>query len=53
MKKEIEQIQEDVRTLRDSDTHHCPADDDDNQECTCEDYDIVIDKLQKLIVIYT
>ena len=46
--KEIEAIQQDIRDLRDADFHVCPADLDDTQECTCNNFDKVIDKLDIL-----
>ena len=46
--KEIEAIQQDIRDLRDADFHVCPADLDDAQECTCNNFDLVIDKLEDL-----
>ena len=45
---EIEAIQQDIRDLRDADFHVCPADLDDAQECTCNNFDKVIDKLEDL-----
>ena len=44
----IEKIQQDIRDLRDADFHVCPADLDDAQECTCNNFDKVIDKLEDL-----
>jgi len=46
--KEIEEIQQDIRNLRDADFHVCPNDSDDTQECTCNNFDKVIDKLDIL-----
>ena len=46
--KEIEVIQQDIRDLRDADFHVCPADSDDTQECTCNNFDKIIDKLEDL-----
>ena len=46
--KEIEEIQQNIRDLRDADFHVCPADLDDTQECTCNNFDKVIDKLEDL-----
>ena len=37
--KAIEKIQ----GLRDADEHHCPADEDDREECTCNKYDELAD----------
>ena len=41
-----ESIIQDIRDLRDDDSHVCPADKDDYLECTCTKYDHVIDKLE-------
>ena len=46
--KLIEEIKEDVRKLRDADTHVCQADVNDGEYCSCEEYDRVIDKLDRL-----
>ena len=43
-----------IKDLRDSDTHQCPADlrevygADVDGDCSCEKYDLVIDRLQKI-----
>ena len=44
----LEQIMQQIRDLRDSDSHVCPADSDDSQECTCNNFDLVIDKVDDL-----
>lgn len=55
----ISEIQQDIRDLRDDDSHVCPYSEQQNrefetgeaeedQECTCNKYDWVIDKLEKL-----
>ena len=44
----IEEIQQDIRDLRDSDNHVCQADVTDGGYCSCEEYDRVIDKLDKV-----
>jgi len=44
----IDEIQDRVRDLRDSDTHVCPADKNDFAECSCDSYDRVIDLLEDL-----
>ena len=44
----IEDIIQDIRDLRDDDSHVCPSDKDDQLECTCIKYDRVIDKLEDL-----
>lgn len=45
----IEDIIQDIRDLRDDDSHVCPANEGDDQlECTCIKYDRVIDKLEDL-----
>ena len=44
-----ESIIQDIRDLRDDDSHVCPADKDDYLECTCTKYDHVIDKLEDFI----
>ena len=46
MNSRIEEIVQDIRDLRDDDSHVCPADKDDYLECTCTKYDHVIDKLE-------
>jgi len=48
MRKLIEEIQEDIRSLRDSDNHVCQADKVDGGYCSCEEYDRVIDRLDAL-----
>jgi len=44
----IEDIIQDIRDLRDDDSHVCPANKEDHLECTCIKYDRVIDKLEDL-----
>ena len=44
----LEQIMQQIRDLRDADFHVCPADADDSQECTCNNFDLVIDKIDEL-----
>jgi hypothetical protein len=44
----IEDIQDLVRGLRDSDSHICPADQVEGEPCTCSGYDEVIDELDEL-----
>ena len=45
-----------IKDLRDSDTHQCPVDlrevygADVDGDCSCERYDLVIDKLQDLVI---
>tara|TARA_B100001964_G_C13699895_1_gene365560 strand:- start:50 stop:235 length:186 start_codon:yes stop_codon:yes gene_type:complete len=54
--EKILEIQEDIRNLRDSDFHRCPADErdeddniiDDSRPCTCLEFDKVIDKIGEL-----
>jgi hypothetical protein len=44
-----------IKDLRDSDTHQCPADlrevygADVDGDCSCEKYDLVIDRLQNIL----
>ena len=45
----IREAIQDIRDLRDSDSHVCPAVSDDMNECSCGKYDLVIDKLEKLL----
>ena len=45
-----ESIIQDIRDLRDDDSHVCPADKDDYLECTCTKYDHVIDKLEDFTI---
>ena len=52
-KELIESIQDDIRALRDADSHVCPADKDDFLECTCEGYDRVNDRLNELAKLVT
>jgi len=52
----IGKIQDEIRELRASDFHVCPADErdehgeiiDDSRPCTCNNFDLVIDKLEEL-----
>ena len=44
----LEQIMQQIRDLRDADFHVCPADSDDSQDCTCNNFDLVIDKVDEL-----
>ena len=44
----LEELKQEVRDLRDADFHVCPADADDSQECTCHNFDLVIDKIDEL-----
>jgi len=44
----IEDIIQDIRDLRDDESHVCPANKDDQLKCTCIKYDRVIDKLEDL-----
>jgi hypothetical protein len=44
----LEQIMQQIRDLRDADFHVCPNDSDDAQECTCGNFDLVIDKVDDL-----
>jgi len=55
MTQKIEDIIENVRELRDADYHVCnhaewqskgEPDTKDNIDCSCEDFDLVIDKLE-------
>ena len=48
----LTEIKEDVRNLRDSDTHRCPAVENEDDKCDCGFYDAVMDKIQKLIDAY-
>ena len=48
MNSRIEDIIQDIRDLRDDESHVCPADKDDQLKCTCIKYDRVIDKLEDL-----
>lgn len=41
----IEEIQQDIRDLRDSWTHMCAADSEGEGKCSCGEYDAIIDKL--------
>lgn len=47
--EKLEEIAQDIRNLRDADFHVCPADTDDFDECTCEHFDRVTDKVEALI----
>ena len=56
--QKIEDIIENVRDLRDADYHVCnhsewqskgEPDTKDNIDCSCEDFDLVIDKLELLL----
>ena len=58
MTQKIEDIIENVRELRDADYHVCnhaewqskgEPDTKDNIDCSCEDFDLVIDKLELLL----
>lgn len=44
----IDEMQQMVRDLRDSDNHVCPADKNDIDICSCGEYDLIIDKLSNL-----
>ena len=44
----LEEIMQQIRDLRDADFHVCPSDSDDTQECTCNNFDLVIDKVDEL-----
>jgi len=44
----LDKIKEAIRALRDSDFHHCPADDDDALPCTCHKFDEVIQALDEI-----
>jgi hypothetical protein len=51
-KARIEQLENDcikakdmIRNLRDSDLHICPADGNDMEDCSCEEFDRIIDVL--------
>ena len=44
----IDDIIGDIEKVRDSDNHVCPADEDDTKECSCNEYDHIIDKLNML-----
>ena len=44
----LEEIKQQIRDLRDADFHVCPNDSDDTQECTCNNFDLVIDKVDEL-----
>ena len=44
----LEELKQQIRKLRDADFHVCPADSDDSQECTCNNFDLVIDKVDEL-----
>ena len=44
----LDHIMEQIRKLRDADFHVCPADSDDSQNCTCNNFDLVIDKVDEL-----
>ena len=55
--KQLEDIIEDIRELRDADFHVCPhsewqskgePDTTDDIECTCNRFDTVIDKVEEL-----
>jgi hypothetical protein len=58
--QKIEDIIENVRELRDADYHVCnysvwqskgePQDTKDNTDCSCEDFDLVIDKLELYLI---
>ena len=53
IKEFIDQIKDDIRNLRDADFHKCPADCfketyNAEEECTCENFDLVNDKLEQL-----
>ena len=48
IKEFIDQIKDDIRNLRDADFHKCPADCFSEEECTCENFDLVNDKLEQL-----
>ncbi len=56
--KVLEEIINDIRELRDADFHVCPYDawqeagepeTTENTECSCEKFDLVIDKLRSLV----
>ena len=40
-------LQDMIRDLRDDDSHKCPADEHDTEECTCMQYDALIDKIDE------
>jgi len=44
----LAEIAQDIRDLRDADFHKCPADANDADECTCQKFDRVIDKIESL-----
>ena len=48
MLKQLDNIIQSVRDLRDSPNHVCPNDTDDSLPCTCGTYDEVIDDLTAL-----
>ena len=48
--KVLEKIMQDIRDLRDADSHVCEYDAiGDDGYCSCQDYDSVIDAIQTLI----
>lgn len=41
-------LQEQVRDLRDSDGHFCPAVENEDEQCACGRYDAIIDTLENM-----
>lgn len=49
LEEKLNKVQQSIRDLRDSDNHHCPANEEEDQECTCGKYDEVIDIIDRII----